>query len=264
MLTTRDWVGIYLENGYWVIPTVRADKKPAIFWKEYQTVKPTSEEVDGWFARGDRNIGVICGGASGVVVIDADDAAAESWVRTNCGFSPFRVKTRKGTHFYYRHPGGHVQSKARVITGINVDVRGDGGLATGAGSIHDTGHVYCLDVGSDIVSVQDLPVYDPGWFPKPVITQPADRKAYEGMDRFDRAARYMDRIPGVGNGLRNQSAFQAAASVVRDFGLDLPQGMALMMEWNTRNDPPMPLAELEATVKSALASGRLPLGAKLA
>ena len=251
----------YMDHGYWVIPTIREDKKPAIPWKIYQTQRPTYDELESWFSQ-DRNLAVVCGEHSLTVVIDADDKEAEDWVKENCLPSNFRVRTRKGCHFYYRHPGTPVQSKARVIPGLNLDVRGDGGLATGLGSIHESGHRYQLDGYSDLVSVHDLRVFDPGWFPKPVIIK-RDKVPYEGIDKFDRASRYIKAIDGSGEGVRNQTAFQVAAAVVRDFALDEDQGMILMMEWNDLNDPPLHESEIVAVVKSAIQHGRKPYGAKL-
>ena len=261
-MTVLDFAKDYMDHGYWVIPTIRADKKPAIPWKTYQTEKPTYDDLECWFSE-DRNIAVICGAGSGVVVIDADDKDAERWVRESCLPTPFRVRTRKGCHYYYRHPGAYVQSKARVIPGIAVDVRGDGGLATGLGSIHETGHIYCLDGNCDMVSVRDLPVFDPGWFPRPVVAVQREKIAYEGIDKFDRATRYISKIDGAGKGNRNQSAFQVAAAVVRDFDLDFDQGMTLLAEWGESCDPPMDPREIADVVRSSLRAGRRPPGSKL-
>ena len=263
MMTILDRAKDYLDHGYWVIPTYRATKKPAIEWKLYQTQRPTYEDIEAWFSC-DRNIGVVCGEGSGTVVIDADDAAAEVWVKSNCAPTPFRLRTRKGCHFCYRHPGSHVQTKARVIPGLNVDVRGDGGLATGLGSIHETGHLYHLDGAADLVSVHNLPLFDHAWFPKPLVAQtPREKAPYEGIDRFDRASRYINVISGAGKGNRNQTAFQVATAVVRDFALDYEQGMVLMLSWNDQNDPPLPESEISTVVKSAIQAGRKPVGNKL-
>ena len=254
----------YMDHGYWVIPTIRGSKNAAVKWKEFQTRRPTYEEVHQWF-KGDVNIGVVCGAGSNTVVIDADDSAAEAWVRQNCLPTPFRARTSKGCHYYYGHPGGQVQTKARVIPGINVDVRGDGGLATGIGSVHATGFIYTLDSGADLVSPDELPVFDPLWFPRPKMPQLQAREvgAFAGLDRFDRATRYIQAIPGAGEGMRNQAAYHAAAAVVRDFALDFEQGLALLVDWNKRNDPPLPVTELAGVVRSCLTSGRMPIGAKL-
>lgn len=252
----------YYDHGYWVIPTIRGQKKAAVKWREFQTVKPTLAQVNGWFSV-ERNIGVICGAGSNTVVVDADDEDAERWVRTNCLPTPFRVRTRKGCHYYYRHPGVAVASKPRVIPGINVDVRGDGGLATGIGSVHETGFVYTVDRDSDMVAPSELPMFDPSWFPKPRMPRTDTRGQFYGLGGFDRAERYIRAIPGAGEGMRNQTAYHVAASVVRDFALDFEQGMSLLTEWNKLNDPPLPESELACVVRSCLTSGRQPVGVKL-
>lgn len=255
----------YADHGYWVIPTVRSTKIPAIPWKDYQTRKPDYKELEQWFTT-ERNIGVVCGPDSGVVVLDADNEEAIQWIKENTiGWRrTFRVRTRRGIHFYFRYPQGQeVRSKTEVIPGIKVDRKANGGLCTGLGSIHESGFKYCLDDESDLLSIHDLPVYDPAWFPSPIVTVYREKESFQGQTGFDRASRYIDRIHGAGKGQRNSHAFSVAAAVVRDFGLSLEQGMILMTQWNLQNDPALPESELLAIVKSALNSGRYEIGRKL-
>ena len=44
---------------------VDGTKRPAGQWKQYQTARPTLEQVHGWFRDGHPGWGVICGAVSG-------------------------------------------------------------------------------------------------------------------------------------------------------------------------------------------------------
>jgi hypothetical protein len=79
-----------------------------------------------WIAdedHGDRDVGVATGHASGLVVIEADTPARRAQMEER--FGPPTVVTRKGAHWYFRHPrDGKVVSR-RVVTGL--DCKADGG-----------------------------------------------------------------------------------------------------------------------------------------
>src|SRR5262245_58614530 len=119
--------------GWSVIPLVgNADssraKLPAIKWGRYQHVHARPDEIEDWFLRqGFGGLGIVCGQASGLVVLDFDDPVLASEFRH---FHPDLTQTRvveSGTrrlpHYYYRLPNGlHVYS--RSVRGA--DLRSDG------------------------------------------------------------------------------------------------------------------------------------------
>lgn len=263
---TLDWALTYLELGYAPVPIIRGGRATAVPWGEWQNKCPTESDVRAWFGpetEGKRNVGLLCGGFHGLVLVDCDDEAAVRFARLQFGPTPYRQLSRRGLHLLYRHPGGcHIKTAARVIPGYNLDIRGDGGLATGLGSVHPSGFVYHLDEGAELVSRLDLPVFDPTWLPasKPLGPPPLARE----LDAVRRAEAYLSRIQGAGRGGRNQHTFSVAAAVVRDFGLTLEQGWALMSTWNQSvNDPPLDDLEVKRIVESCLKAGRRPFGAKL-
>jgi hypothetical protein len=65
----------YLSQGLSVIPLREREKIPAVAWDEYQTKRPTEEEVRKWWAENPGyNVGIVAGRVSGnLVVIDFDD-----------------------------------------------------------------------------------------------------------------------------------------------------------------------------------------------
>jgi len=86
----------------------------------------------------DGNVGIVTGAVSGIVVLDldSDDAIAEAR-RRGLPSSTILLKTARGEHWYFRHPGGTIRNGTKIFP--SADVRGDGGYVVAAGSIHETG-----------------------------------------------------------------------------------------------------------------------------
>ena len=109
--------------GYPVFPL--AAKVPAVAGGFYAATTDHSE-IAMWIAEedhGDRDIGVATGHASGLVVIEADTQARRAQMEKR--FGPPTVVTRKGAHWYFRHPrDGKVVSR-KVLSGL--DCKADGG-----------------------------------------------------------------------------------------------------------------------------------------
>lgn len=138
----------YLDKGLAIFPISIESKQPLNSWREYQTRLPTIDEVTDWFengaptASGQRvrlfNLGLATGAVSGVVVVDADNEKAERYCRENGMASAFSVKTTRGRHFYFSHPGGSARFGNKVggvgkydvdwPTVDGLDFRGDGGF----------------------------------------------------------------------------------------------------------------------------------------
>lgn len=124
MTTTLDAALEYLERGWSVIPIWKGKKNPSIEgWKEYQTRLPTEDEVIAWFDGTNHDIAVICGSVSNLAVVDTDNeeatkfAAEQGWDR-----SPYRVKTRKGFHYYFST--SEVVKKGKIAEGIDLQAEG--------------------------------------------------------------------------------------------------------------------------------------------
>src|SRR5262245_53467079 len=93
----------YCEMGFSVLPLAPRSKRPAIEqWKPYQETPTTPDEVERWFVDGDRNIGIVTGAVSGIVVLDVDKP--DAFDASSLPKTP-TVKTKRGRHYYFRHPG---------------------------------------------------------------------------------------------------------------------------------------------------------------
>ena len=138
----------FVARGCSVIPVRTDSKKPAIAsWKAYQTRKPTVDQLVEWFVGKPRNVALVTGEISSLVVVDIEDDRSLAWAREHLPCTDKRVRTGGGgEHWYYKHPGCPVKNKVRIKTGdpnIKIDIRGDGGYVLAPGSVHpETGRVY--------------------------------------------------------------------------------------------------------------------------
>ncbi|BCA60048.1 phage/plasmid primase, P4 family [Sphingomonas sp. HMP6] len=133
---------IPLDLGFSVFPVPHASKQPVIKWKAYQTARPTPEAVAGWASK-QSNVGIATGAVSGLFVLDldSDEAVAEA---TRRGLpDTISVRTGKGRHVYFAHPGGTIGNRAGIFPGA--DIRGDGGYVVAAGSTHPSGSLYAWE-----------------------------------------------------------------------------------------------------------------------
>ena len=101
-----------------------------------------------------------------IVVVDCDSAAACAWADQNLPASPWRVRTRRGEHRYYRCTE---PTAKRAIRALSIDVMGDGGQVVAPGAVHASGHVYEALGDKPWASEQvgELPIFDSAWFPEP-------------------------------------------------------------------------------------------------
>ena len=136
-----------------VIP-IGADKKPAIKWMEYQDRRPSIEEILAWPDA--ENLAVVTGAVSNLVVVDCDSKEDAQWFWENISKTSTIAKSRRGYHYYFRHPGDKV-ANGQKING-KYDVRGDGGYALVPPSRHSEGeYTWC----KPLVAVDELPLFLP-------------------------------------------------------------------------------------------------------
>jgi hypothetical protein len=111
--------------GYPVFP-VNQDKNPTVEGGFYAATTDASQVAE-WIMEGreHHDVAFATGIVSGVVVLDADSPEAVTRMEADHGEPP--VRTRRGGHWYFRHPrNGKVRSR-KVAEGL--DCKGDGGYA---------------------------------------------------------------------------------------------------------------------------------------
>lgn len=153
------------EEGLNVLPIFKGSKLPIVQWKQWQQQDQTEQDLldiadyfqgdtppswlidlgdrhggrpwlsasrkqrQHWPEPVDLDMGIVCGMRAGIVVVDVDNEEAQQHAeQLGVNRTPMAAATRRGTHYYFRHPGKLVQSSAGVGI-VGLDVRGDGGYA---------------------------------------------------------------------------------------------------------------------------------------
>ena len=130
---------IPLGLGFSVIPVEPRGKKPMGEWKSFMTHAADDETVARWAAN-DTNVGIITGKVSNLVVLDFDNELAEAEAKRRGLPETVTVKTSRGRHYYYSHPGRAVLKPKAFPAGM--DIQSDHKFVVGPGSIHPDGSVY--------------------------------------------------------------------------------------------------------------------------
>ena len=145
-------------KDYSVIPVI--GKKPIEpGWTRYCHEKRDYQDSD---LEGGHNLGIACGPASGLLVLDIDDHRLfEDACEKNDWIIPETKTIRTGSgghHYYFEYPetdeGVTYGNKSCKKEGF--DIRGDGGVVVAAGSIHpDTGEFYTVELDCPVVPAPD-------------------------------------------------------------------------------------------------------------
>ena len=236
MTTTNDLAREYVDSGWSVLPVKPDEKRPYMSnWLQYERQRASREQVDSWFASlSGAGVGVVTGKISGMVVLDVEsdcptpiDELLRRW--------PTQLVSRTGSggyHLFYSYPQGvgRISNRVRIFEGM--DLRADGGFIVLPPTLHASGGRYEW--------VRRGPM---GAFPRELLDMQSRPKAQEG-DGWIREA-----LRGVAEGGRNDTCAKLA-------GYFFKKGMAediveeLLLDWNERNDPPMPAREVRTTVAS--------------
>jgi len=157
---------LMLSRGMSVIPIGMETKIPTTEWGNL-----IGNPLRKWRFRG-VNIAMLTGAENGYVVIDCDTKESyKSWLQHRPR-TPLRVRSRKGMHFYYRHPGIYVKSNSKIEApeGFTYDVKGDKSYCLMPPSIVK-GFQYqvCICTGNldaKWIMPGNLPVFNMGWRPE--------------------------------------------------------------------------------------------------
>ena len=224
-MTIQETAIAYAKYGFSVIPADPNTKRPLVSWKDFQSRRATAEEIQSWWKTWPQaNVGIITGAISGIVVVDIDSTDIAVTQGLELPLTP-TVRTSKGWHYYYKHPGYEVQTKAGFKN--KVDIRGDGGFVVAPPSKHATGHEYSWAVTFKEVYVAPLPRW---------VT---------GGKQWDL------KLQGTQEGNRNATAAEIAGKLLRSFAKeDWSLAWENFLLWNQRNTPPLDEKELRAVFDS--------------
>lgn len=211
------------QAGLRVFPVRPRDKKPAGPWTKYRETPASPEQISSWDSS-DCNVGVICGRASGIIVVDIDSEDAAAYYAAQDPPKTPCVKTAKGHHYYFAAPNSEIGNRVGVDD-RRFDVRGDGGYVVGAGSIHESGVKYEWVVSPDEVPFAELPPKLLDLIRKPnAPTVGHSTASITHANTDNRFMRYLKRIlkekakflREAEEGRRNDTLFRVAVSLAND------------------------------------------------
>lgn len=226
----------YVNLGWSILPVRPDDKRPYMTnWLQYQKTKADRNLVTSWFSSlSNAGVGLVTGRISGVVVLD---------VEHDCPI-PIEDILRKyptgmisksgggGRHLFYNYPRGvgRISNRVRIFEGA--DLRADGGFIVLPPTLHPSGGRY-----------EWLSRGPMGAFPRELLDMQSRPKAQEGDGWITEALR------GVSEGGRNDTCARLAGYFFKK-GVNSDIVEALLLEWNEKNDPPLPIKEVRTTIKS--------------
>lgn len=226
--------------------------------------------VESWWRKWPTaNVGIATGRASGLVVLDVDNANGKQGDRslvalTKRGYLPETLTSRTGSggaHLFFQVPDGERVANSQSKLGPGLDIRGDGGYVVAPPSIHANGKRYRW-VRSDAA-----PALFPNWVmaelrPKARPLPAPLQQAHVGdvSTRLEQASRYVAKMPEAISGSGGHDALWAVALVlVRGFDLSTDAAFSLLArEYNPRCQPPWSEWELRHKLEDATRSTSTP------
>lgn len=225
----------YVDNGWSVLPVRPDEKRPYMTnWLQYTKTRATKSMVESWFSNlAGAGIGAVTGRVSNMVVLD---------IERHCPYSleellkkyPTQMVARSGSggyHLYFLYPTGVSKVSNRVHIFEGADLRADGGFIVLPPTIHPNGNRYEW--------VKRGPL---GAFPMPLLDLRSQPKVQS--DGWITEA-----LRGVSEGGRNDACARLAGYFFKK-GMTYDIVESLLLDWNERNDPPMPTKEVRTTIKS--------------
>jgi hypothetical protein len=115
-----------VSHGFSVIPVMSDSKKADLRWKDYQKRLPGKNELKSWFTNSpNKNLAVICGSISGLVVVDVDKRNGGLESARELHLPPtYTVRTPGGYHYYYSIPPELRIKKSSPLPGIDIQAQG--------------------------------------------------------------------------------------------------------------------------------------------
>lgn len=232
---TEQLINEYIDSGWSILPVKPDEKRPYMTnWLQYTRTRPGKQLVDSWFNNlTGAGVGLVTGKISGIVVLDV-----EHWCPTPVEELlkkyPTNMVARSGgggVHLFYSYPQnvGKISNRVGIFEGA--DLRADGGFLVLPPTMHPSGNRY-----------EWIKRGIPGAFPMAFLD-------LESRSPTSSEGWITEALRGVSEGGRNDTCARLAGYFFKK-GLNSDIVEALLMEWNEKNDPPLPVSEVRTTIKS--------------
>lgn len=231
----RDYAIEYVDSGWSILPVKPEEKRPYMTnWLQYMHSRASKETVENWFkSLSGAGIGVVTGKISNMVVLDVE-SYCKTPIEDLLKMYPTQMYSRTGSggyHLFYQYPTGISKISNRVGIFEGADLRADGGFIVLPPTIHPSGGRY-----------EWIKRGIPGTFPKALLE-------LESQPKIQSEGWITEALRGTSEGGRNDTCARLAGYFFKK-GLNSDIVEALLLEWNERNDPPLPTREVRTTIKS--------------
>ena len=234
-MTVNEQAAEYVDNGWSVLPVRPDEKRPYMTnWLQYTKTRAPKAMVEAWFNNlTGAGVGVVTGKISNMVVLDVEKSCPYP-IEELLKKYPTQMIARSGGggwHLFYQYPvnQSRVSNRVRIFDGA--DLRADGGFIVLPPTMHQSGNRYEW--------VKRGPL---GAFPVALLDLQAQPKV-QGEGWITEVLR------GVSEGGRNDACARLAGYFFKK-GMNADIVEALLMDWNERNEPPLPVTEVRTTIKS--------------
>ena len=225
----------YVNSGWSILPVKPEEKRPYMTnWLQYTRIKPSMEKVESWFrSLSGAGVGAVTGKISNMVVMDVENYCPTP-IEELLKKYPTQMIAKTGSggyHLFYQYPQNvsRVSNRVKIFDGI--DLRADGGFIVLPPTIHPNGRRY-------------------EWIKRgPLGTFPLSLLDVESKPSTQNDGWITEALRGVSEGGRNDMCARLAGYFFKK-GVNTQVVEALLMEWNERNDPPLPVREIRTTLKS--------------
>jgi biotin operon repressor len=234
-MTIDELAGEYVDSGWSVLPVRPEEKRPFMTnWLQYTKTRATREMVSNWLnSLTGAGVGAVTGKISNMIVLDVENSCPYR-IEDLLKKYPTQMVARSGSggyHLFYQYPTSvsKVSNRVRIFEGA--DLRADGGFIVLPPTRHPNGNKYEW--------VKKGPL---GAFPLALLdlrSEPTGKS--EGW--------ITEALRGVTEGGRNDTCARLAGYFFKK-GMTYDIVEALLIDWNERNDPPLPAHEVRTTIKS--------------
>ena len=228
-------IGEYVDSGWSVLPVRPEEKRPYMTnWLQYTKTRADKPMVENWFASlSNAGVGVVTGKISNMVVLDVESYCPTP-IEELLKKYPTQMISRTGSggyHLFYQYPIGVSKVSNRVKIFEGADLRADGGFIVLPPTRHPNGNRY-----------EWISRGIPGTFPMDLLDLKSESTVQsEGW--------ITEALRGVSEGGRNDTCARLAGYFFKK-GMNADIVEALLLEWNERNNPPLPVREVRTTLKS--------------
>jgi hypothetical protein len=234
-MTVNDLAAEYVDSGWSILPVRPEEKRPYMTnWLQYTKTRAPKAMVDSWFTNlAGAGIGVVTGRISNMVVLDVEHDCPYP-IEELLKRYPTQMIAKSGGggfHLFYLYPTNQTRVANRVRIFEGADLRADGGFIVLPPTMHPSGNRYEW--------VKRGPL---GAFPMAFLELQAQPRV-QGDGWITEALR------GVSEGGRNDACARLAGYFFKK-GMNADIVEALLLDWNERNEPPLPVHEVRTTIKS--------------